>query len=77
VAIRVTKNRQSNHIYIGHNVNQKDWDEKEENGQKIVPNSDYLNNLLTSKLSETSKVLPELQTNNADITSNQTKDEIP
>ncbi len=76
LAIRVTKNRKSNYIYIGHYVSLKDWDEKKKMVRKSYQNADYLNNLLASKLSETLKVLLELQTNNTDITSKQIKNEI-
>lgn len=44
--------------------------------RKSYPNADNLNNLLASKLSETLKVLLELQTNNTDLTSKQIKKEI-
>lgn len=76
LAIRVTKNRKSNYIYIGHYLDLKYWDEKKKMVRKSYPNANYLNNLLASKLSETSKVLIELQTKNTDITSNQIKNEI-
>ncbi len=76
LAIRVTKNRKSNYIYIGHYVSLKHWDEKKRKVRKSYQNADYLNNLLASKLSETLKVLLELQTNNTDITSKQIKKEI-
>ena len=76
LSIRVTKNRKSSYIYLGHYLDLKYWDENRKCVRKSHPNANYLNNLIATKLAETSKILLELQTNNSDITPLQIKDEI-
>ncbi len=76
LAVRVTKNRRSSYMYIGHYVNLKHWDEKKRVVRKSHPDSDLLNTLLLSKLSEANRTLLELQSDNRDISPNQIKKEI-
>ncbi|MFS4466969.1 phage integrase SAM-like domain-containing protein [Maribacter sp. 2210JD10-5] len=76
LAIRITKNRRSNYMYIGHYIDSKHWDEKKKVVRKSHPDSDLLNTLLLSKLSEANRTLLELQVENQDISSNQIKKEI-
>jgi integrase len=76
LAIRITKNRRSNYMYIGHYIDIKHWDEKKKVVRKSHPDSELLNTLLLSKLSEANRTLIDLQTDNQDISSNQIKNEI-
>ncbi|MBC7000617.1 site-specific integrase [Cytophaga sp. FL35] len=76
LAIRITKNRSSNYHYIGHYIDIKDWDEKNIRVKKSHPNAARLNNLLSTKLSEASKKLLELQSEKKDITANQIKNKL-
>ncbi len=76
LAIRITKNRQSNYMYIGHYIDLKYWDKKNKIVRKSHPNSNRLNNLLISKLVEVNKMLLELQSENNDISSSQIKKRI-
>jgi len=76
LAVRITKNRRSNYMYIGHYIDSKHWDEKKKVVRKSHPDSDLLNTLLLSKLSEANRTLLELQAENQDISSNQIKREI-
>jgi len=76
LAIRITKNRQSNYMYIGHYIDLKYWDGKNKIVRKSHPNSNRLNNLLISKLVEVNKMLLELQSEKNDISSSQIKKKI-
>jgi integrase len=76
LAVRITKNRKSNYMYIGHYINIKYWDKKNMAVRKSHPNADLLNTLLLSKLTEANKTLLELQSDNQDISSSQIKKEI-
>jgi len=76
LAIRITKNRQSNYMYIGHYIDLKYWDKKNKIVRKSHPNSNRLNNLLITKLVEVNKMLLELQSENNDISSSQIKKKI-
>jgi len=74
LAIRITKNRQSTYHYIGHYIDLKDWDEKNLRVKKSNPNSERLNNLLSTKLLEASKALVDLQSDKKDFSANQIKE---
>ena len=76
LAVRITKNRRSNYMYIGHYIDSKHWDENRRLVRKSHPNAELLNTLLSSKLSEANKKLIRLQCENQDISSNQIKKEI-
>lgn len=76
LAIRVSKNRRSNYIYIGHYIELNQWDSKKRIVRKSHPHHDRLNHLLASKLVEVNKTVLELQTENQHISSTQIKKEI-
>ncbi len=61
---------------LGHYIDIEHWDSKNNKVKKSHPNSESLNNLLSSKLSEARKGLIALQTNNKDASVNQIKKEI-
>ncbi len=76
LAVRITKNRQSTYIYIGHYIDIKLWDERNKIVRKSHPNSNRLNNLLMTKLIEVNKLLLELQFEKKDISASQIKKEM-
>ncbi|GMN11584.1 site-specific integrase [Croceitalea sp. MTPC9] len=76
LAIRITKNRRSSFKQIGQYVELEDWDSKNREVRKTNPNSQDLNNLIASKLSEAKKGLISLQTENKDASARQIKSEI-
>lgn len=73
LAIRITKNRRSTFKHIGHYIDLNDWDEKNLEVKRSHPNSESLNNLLSSKLSEVRKGLMNLQSENVDLSASQIK----
>ncbi|WP_417197868.1 Arm DNA-binding domain-containing protein, partial [Bizionia sp.] len=76
LAVRITKNRKTTYLYIGHYISIKYWDEGNREVRKSHPNSSRLNNLLVKKLAEPNQTLIDLQTHQNDITSKQIKQEI-
>jgi len=69
LVIRITKDRKTSIISLGHYIDEKDWDNKHQRIKKSHPNSTRLNNMLSKKLSEVSDKFIELQTNNTDTSS--------
>jgi integrase/recombinase XerD len=76
LAIRITKNRKATFVYTGYYLDQKHWDEKNKRVKKSHPTSTRLNNLLMSKLSEASKTVLDLQSNNQEFSSKEIKKSI-
>ncbi len=76
LAVRITKNRKTTYLYIGHYIAIKYWDEGNREVRKSHPNSIRLNNLLIKKLAEANQTLIDLQTHQNDISSKQIKEEI-
>lgn len=73
LAIRITKNRRSTYQFIGHYIELDDWDKKNIRVKKCHPNSDHLNSLLSTRLSEANKALITLQSENNHASANQIK----
>lgn len=69
LAIRITKDRVSSFMHIGHSINENQWDSVNQRVKKNHPNSARLNNLLIAKKAETSDKLLELQTQKNDVSS--------
>ncbi|MCM4153669.1 recombinase [Arenibacter sp. N53] len=76
LAVRITKNRKTTYLYIGHYIAIKYWDEGNREVRKSHPNYIRLNNLLIKKLAEANQTLIDLQTHQNDISSKQIKEEI-
>ncbi|RIA08577.1 site-specific recombinase XerD [Flavobacteriaceae bacterium MAR_2010_72] len=76
LAIRITKNRRSTFQYIGHYIELEEWDRRNFNVKKSHPNSEYLNSLMTTQLSEVNKALISLQYEHKDASANQIKKDI-
>jgi len=61
LAIRITKNRTSAYTFIGHKIKKEFWDEKNQLVKKAHPNAKSLNNLIRTKLAESSHKLIDLE----------------
>lgn len=66
LVIRITKDRRTSYIAIGHSVMLADWNKTEGKVKKSHPNSARLNNLITKKLAEANDKLIELETSGKD-----------
>ncbi|AYL96695.1 site-specific integrase [Mucilaginibacter celer] len=69
LVIRITKDRKTTYISLGHHVALSDWDAKKQRVKKSYPNAPQLNNMIAKRLSEASSKLIELETNNTDTSS--------
>lgn len=69
IAIRITKDRKTTFIALGHFVAESDWDNKNQQVKKSVDNAPRLNNLIKKRVAEASGKAIELQTNNTDTSS--------
>ncbi|MBX0289750.1 site-specific integrase [Hymenobacter sp. HSC-4F20] len=76
LCIRITRDRKSSYVYLGHHVQEKDWDAKGQRVLKSHPNSARLNNLLIKKLSEATDKSIELETVKVDVSSKAVKQKI-
>jgi len=74
LTIRITKDRRSSYIYIGHKLDESQWDSKNQQVKKSHPNSKRLNNLLIQKLAEASDRLLEMETKKKGISSKKVKE---
>jgi integrase len=69
LVIRITKDRKTSYISLGHHLDLKDWDSKTHKVKKSHPNSTRLNNLISKKIADATDKLIELQANNTDNSS--------
>ena len=69
LAIRVTKDRKTSFIHLGHHLHEKDWDAKDQKVKTSYPSSKRLNNLILTKKAEANDTLLELETHKKDISS--------
>ncbi|MBJ6367690.1 site-specific integrase [Snuella sedimenti] len=76
LAIRITKNRRSTYKLIGHYIDIEDWDNNNKLVRESHPNSEKLNQLISSKIHDANKRLITLQTKNDDLTATFIKKEI-
>lgn len=67
IALRITKDRKSSYIHIGHSVHEDDWDALSGKVKKTHRNSVRLNNLINQKLAEASDMSLELQAKKKDV----------
>ena len=63
LAIRITKDRKSSFIHVGHHVRIEDWDAAGQRVRKSHPNSARLNNFLLKKITEAFDKSLELEAN--------------
>lgn len=64
--VRITKDRKSTYISLGHDLHEHEWDAKAGRVKKSHPNSTRLNNLILAKTKELSDTLIDLQTQSKD-----------
>lgn len=73
LAVRVTKDRKSSYIYLGHNLIPEHWDEKNQRVKKTHPNSSRMNGLLSKRFAEINEKLLELEMQKTDTSSQSIK----
>ena len=49
LALRITKDRKSNYVYLGYHILENDWDENKQRVKKSHPNSAWLNLIAKAK----------------------------
>ncbi len=69
LAIRITKDRKSSFVHLGHHIQESFWDAKNRKIKKSHPNSVRLNNLLSKKLAEAEDNLLDMEVQKNDISS--------
>src|SRR5579872_568010 len=69
LAIRITKDRKSSYVHLGHHIDQDFWDKKNRKVKKSHPNSVRLNNLLSKKLAEAEDNLLDMEVQKNDVSS--------
>lgn len=76
LAIRITKDRQTSFIHVGHSVNKEDWDGMNQRVKKSHANSKRLNNFLIKKLADANDSSLELETHKPEVSSRAVKQKI-
>lgn len=74
--LRITKDRKSSYIYLGHNLNESDWDKDGQRVKKSHPNSVRLNNYLLKKLSEANDSALEIETKKQHVSAKAVRNKI-
>jgi len=76
LALRITKDRKTSFIHLGHSIREEDWDANQQRVKKSYPNSARLNNFLVKKLSEATDKSLELETHKSSVSSFAVKQKI-
>ncbi|CAM3285006.1 Tyr recombinase domain-containing protein [Flavobacterium longum] len=76
LAIRITKDRKTSYIYLGHNLKADEWVENEQRVKSSHPNSKRLNNLILAKKASASDISIEAETLKDEISSRAIKQKI-
>ena len=76
LAIRITKDRVSSYVHLGHHIEESFWDAKNRRVKKSRPNSIQLNNLLSKKLAEAEDSLLDMEVAKNDTSSKAIKSRI-
>ena len=69
LAIRVTKDRKSSYIHLGHSLHMKDWNAAAEKVRSSYPNHARLNNFILKRKSEANDTFIALETSRKDTSS--------
>ncbi len=69
LAMRVTIDRKSSYIYLGHSIRKADWDVAAQKVKKSHPNSAQLNNFILSKKAEANDKMLNMAAHNKDVSS--------
>lgn len=67
LALRITKNRKSSFIHLDYSIEEKYWDDENNQVRKSHPNSTRLNNYLIQKLAEASDTSLEIETQKKEV----------
>lgn len=67
LAIRVTLERKSTYIYLGHNIREADWDSIAQEVRKSHPNSKQLNNFILKKKAEANDKMLNMGAHDKDV----------
>lgn len=67
LALRITKDRKTSFIHLGHNLKEEEWNEAEQAVRSSHPNSKRLNNFILKKKAEASDKSIEAETQNDDV----------
>ena len=76
LALRITKDRKSSYVHLGHHIEESFWDAKNRRVKKSHPNSIRLNNLLSKKLAEAEDSLLDMEVAKNDTSSRAIKSRI-
>lgn len=76
LAIRITVERKSSYIYLGHRIRKTDWDDHKELVKKSHPNAVRLNNLILKKKAEANDKMLEMAALNKDVSSKAVRKQI-
>lgn len=76
LALRITKDRKSSYVYLGHSIHESYWDAKNSKVKKSHPNAVRLNNYLAKKYAEAEDNLLELKASKNAVSSKAIKNKI-
>ncbi len=76
IAIRITKDRKSSYLNTGQYIEEKYWDETNRNVRKSHPNSNILNNFVTTKVAEANDTVIKSEMNSEYQTVSEIKNKI-
>lgn len=62
ICLRITKDRKSSYIYLGHSIRESEWEKNEQRVKKSHPNSTRLNNFILKKLADANNSAIEMET---------------
>lgn len=65
LVLRITKQRKSSYVHLGHSILPKDWDEDMERVRKSHPNSTRLNNLIRKKIADADSIALDSERDNS------------
>ncbi len=71
LALRVTVNRKRSYLYLGHNIDPKDWDAKAEKVKRSHPKYKQLNRLIRKKFDQTEDLMFESESSKNSLTAQQ------
>src|SRR5688500_5251679 len=76
LAIRVTKERKTKYIFLGHSQREEDWDEKEGIVKRSHPNSKRLNLLVKQKAADAESAVLEYENQEKEFSLEQVKKKV-
>lgn len=76
IVLTIINNRCSIQKFLGHSINEKDWDEKESVVKKSHPNSVRINHLIAKKITEANAIILDANNNDLHLTKKQIKHKV-